>query len=450
MRTRLPLWLAAAALLAACAPGPATSTATGAAVMPPPPSDLPQSGVSPVPQLFDGWDGRAIDLNQPAGLPRLADGPAIAWKLVDRDRDKGRIEGGFLYPTAPGGLTVEGQAAGRKAYMHFAVRGVQPTGGGDLYAPLEEGTRVALFPRPVIVRDRDVWARFWAGWSRAVYDAPRPAPEPGVQPAARGAFFVGSAPLVDFRTSSLLFVDLAMPGDYPPVVTHVEGRVIHLAHPDGAGETPTAWPTHDPATMKPRTFVFRVPAVPAGATVVFDAFPESARHPRLAAGDEAAEMPFPVAPLGFAPPTALGPVRFSEVSAPMFRVHLPAANGGLRREAPIRSVLWDGDRPAWIATITWTAIEGDGWQNPTGAAEAAEREAGTLAGPAAPFYWLGVAGHKIPRAGAVDGRPMTGALYVATHEGRQIRFQVTAFSDVAQPERYAGIEAAVLANWRWR
>jgi hypothetical protein len=388
-------------------------------------------------------------MNQPAGLPRLADGPPITWKLVDRDRDKGRIEDGYLYPTAPGGLTVEGQADGRKAYMHFAVRKIQPTGGGDLHLPDEGGARVALFPRPVIVRDRDVWARFWAGWSRAVYDAPRPTPEPGHQPVAREPFSLRSAPEVDFRTSSLLFVDLAMPADYPPVVTHVKGRVIHLAHPDGAGETPTAWPTHDPETLRTRTFVFRIPAVPEGATVQFDPFPESARHPRLAAGDEATVMPFPVTPLGFVPPAGLEPVRFAEARTNMFRVHLPAADGGLTREGPIRSVLTDGDRPAWIANVTWAPI-GDGWQDPTAAAEAAEREAGTLAGPAEPFYWLGVAGHKIPRAGLVDGRPMTGTLYVATYEGQQVRFEVTAFSDVPQPARYAGLEAAILADWRWR
>jgi hypothetical protein len=266
---------------------------------------------------------------------------------------------------------------------------------------------------------------------------------------AREPFSLRSAPEVDFRTSSLLFVDLAMPADSPPVVTHVEDRVIHLAHPDGAGETPTAWPTHDPATLKTRTFVFRIPAVPEGATVQFAPFPESARHPRLAAGDEATAMPFPVAPLGFVPPAGLEPVRFAEARTTMFRVHLPAADGGLTREGPIRSVLTEGDRPAWIANVTWAPI-GDGWQDPTAAAEAAEREAGTLAGPAEPFYWLGVAGHKIPRAGLVDGRPMTGTLYVATYEGHQVRCEVTAFSDVAQPARYAGLEAAILADWRWR
>jgi hypothetical protein len=118
-------------------------------------------------------------------------------------------------------------------------------------------------------------------------------------------------------------------------------------------------------------------------------------------------------------------------------------------------MLMVGDRTAWTATATWWMLSGQNtWTSPvqeaTEAAEAAAREAGTLAGPTEPVYWNGVTGYRVPRAGRIDGRPMTGATYLTDYEGRMVRFEVTAFSDVPQPAPYAELAAAILADWRWR
>jgi hypothetical protein len=460
MRTSWPVWLAVTAVLAACtsATGPtAPSTASGPAasvVIPPTQAEPPQAGVPSipnVPQAFDGWTGREIDVNQPATLPRMAGESPIAWKLVDRDRDKGRIENGFLYPTAPGGLTLEGQSEGRKGYLHFAVREIQPTGLVGMMGYDPTTAPVALFPRPVIVRDPDMWARFWPGWSRAVHQAGQSS-EP---------FFPGMAPAVDFHTTALLFVDLELPGYVPsrPIVTHVAGSVIHLAMPAGAGEQPVVWPPQDPHLPRVRTYVFAVPTVPKGASVQFDAFPEAGAHPRVVAAEETDTLPFAVPSPGFNPPAGLTDVSYDEARTPIFRVHLPAEKDEFPsrsgREGTLRSMLMVGDRPAWSATATWTSItEQDAWTSPVQTAmeevEAAAREAGTLAGPTEPVYWNGVTGYRIPRAGRVGGRPMTGATYLTPYEGRLVRFEVTAFSDVPQPERYAALAEAILADWRWR
>lgn len=464
MRSSWPFWLASTAVLAACTAGAveptATSTASGPAasvVMPPTQAALPQAGVPGVPaepRLFDGWDGREIDLNQPAVLPRLANGLPIAWRLVDRDRDKGRIEDGLLYPTAPGGLTVEGQAGGRKGYLHFAVREMPQTGiiGHMAYDPTT--APVALFPRPVIVRDRDTWARFWPGWSRAIAQAAR-GPSP-LEAQSGEPFVPGDAPSVDFHTTALLFIDLDMPGSVyaRPIVTHVSGSVIHLAMPAGAGEQPVVWPSQDPQLPRVRTYVFAVPAVPRGATVQVDAFPEAGEHPRVLSGEETDTLPFANPSSGFTPPAGLTHIRYVDADTPKFRVHLPAEAGEtLRqssREGSLRSVLMDGDRPAWTATITWSVISDATWNTSLEDTEAAAREAGLLPGPPEAVYWNGVTGYKVPRAGRVDGRPMTGATYIVSHKRRGIRFEVTAFSDVPQPARYAALEAAILADWRWR
>jgi hypothetical protein len=452
MRTTWPIGLAATLALAACtaAPGSTASTASGpsaSAVIPSPNVEFPQPGVSPVPQFFDGWTGSELRVNSPVGLPQVPGGPTVTWRVLDRDREKGRIEGGHLIPTAPGGLTLEGQAGGRKGYIHFAVCEAQPTGvvGQMPYDPTE--APVALFPRPVIVRDPDVWARFWPGWSRVVHQASQ----------TSEAFFPGMAPAVDFHTTALLFVDLQLPGYVPsrPVITHVDGSVIHLAMPSGAGEQPVVGPVHDPHLPRVRTYVFSVPTVPRGATVQFDAFPEAGEHPRVLAAEETDSLPFAVPSPGFNPPAGLTDVSYAEARTPIFRVHLPAEEGEFPRrsgrEGTLRSMLMIGDRTAWSATATWTSItEQDAWADPVLETEAAAREAGTLAGPSDIVYWNGVTGYRIPRAGHVGGRPMTGATYVTSYEGRRVRFEVTAFSDVPQPERYAELAAAILADWRWR
>lgn len=466
MRTRLPIWLTAAALLAACR-APLALPADEQ----PPQSFGPYNGFvySDEEALYvhHSLRGDVLPVGEPFTLQIGHYGYGITWRVAARDRERARIvDNTTLYPYVPGGLTLEAQSSGYTTFVHFAV---QAKGIGNRLAktlttlPEAQG---AQFPVPLVVRDRDVWDRFWPVWwhrlggitlvppaSVAPYETPPPA---AIAPTGSG--LPPEVPPVAFQNRSVLFADVDVRSHYSsrPVVTHIEGNVVHLAVPDGAyPPAPAIEPfmaSPEPPTWRGvRPYTFELPKVPAGATLRLAPFPEASAASRLSSTLSTYEVPFPVPSAAFARPPKLDDVRFAEVHAGLFRVFWPADNetqvDASTRSGRIHSEIRVGDRTAWTATVTWQPANGVDLLR---TAESAEREAGLRKGPAEPYYWQGHPGHVLPRGGTIDGRPVSGAVYLVTYEERHVKLEVTTYDDLPKAEALSGIAPAVLANWRWR
>lgn len=463
MRTRLPIWLAAAALLAACRA----------------PLELPVEGgpaqsFGPAGFVYSDWEalyvhhhlrGEVLPVGEPFTLQIGHSGYGITWRVATRDQERARIVDNLtLYPYVPGGLTLEATLGGYTTFVHFAV---QAKGMGNRLAktlatlPEAQG---AQFPVPLVVRDRDVWDRFWPVWWHrlgGITLVPPPSPAPNETPppaviAPAGSGLPPEVPPVTFQNRSVLFADVDVRSHYNsrPVVTHIEGDVVHLAVPDGVYPPAPADPyaSPEPPTWRGvRPYTFELPKVPAGATLKMAPFPEASAASRLSSTLTTYEAPFPVPSAAFAQPPKLDDVRFAEVHAGLFRVFWPADNetqvDAGTRSGRIHSEMRVGDRPAWTATVTWQPANGT---DPVRAAESADREAGLRKGPVEPYYWQGHPGHVLRRAGTIDGRPVSGAVYLTTYEERHVKLEFTTYDDLPKAEALSGIAPAVLANWRWR
>jgi hypothetical protein len=462
MRTRLPIWLAAAALLAACST-PLARPAPGGG----PPEYLAPSGFvftdMDALNIHHGLRGTVLPLGEPFSLPIGHSGYGITWRVAARDHERARIiYNQTLYPHVPGGLTLEAHMGGHVTYLHFAVQAKGMDNGlARTFATLPEASE-PQFPVPLVVRDRDVWARFWPAWWQRLGGVTLVPPSPATTPietppppvvASPGSALPPQVPHVAFQTRSVLFADVDVRSHFyaRPVVTHIEGDVVHLAVPDGAYPPNPHLPSEPPTWRGVRPYAFELPKVPAGATLQLAPFPEAQSPSRLTSTLTTYEVPFPVPSAAFTRPPGLDDVRFAELNTGLFRVFWPAdpetdlAPGA--RRGRIHSEVRVGDRPAWTATLSWQPATAS---DPVRAAEAAAREAGWLKSPAEPVYWQGHPGHVLRRQGALDGRPVTGAVYLVTYDDHHLTFELSTYGDVPKAEALAGIEKAVMANWRWR
>jgi hypothetical protein len=358
-------------------------------------------------------------------------------------------------------LTLEATMRGYTTFVHFAVQAKGMDNGlAKTLATLPEATG-AQFPVPLVVRERDVWARLWPVWWQrlgGITLVPPPSLEPIQTPPPAVAASPTSAlppkvPHVAFQSRSVLFADVDVRSHYHsrPVVTHIQGNVVHLAVPDGV-YPPDPYTSPEPPTWRGvRPYTFELPKVPAGATLQMAPFPEAQSASRLTSPLTTYEVPFPVPSAAFARPPKLDDVRFAEVQTGLFRVFWPADPETQvepsARHGRIHSAIRVGDRLAWTATVSWQPATG---ADPVRVAEAAEHEAGLRKGPAEPFYWQGHPGHVLHRRGKIDGRPVTGAVYLVTYDDHHVKFEVTTYDDLSKAEALAGIEKAVMANWRWR
>lgn len=286
--TRFWLLLTAAMIAACQAPG-IPSPSEPSASPSPRPSVHGTTNPGPI-DAFRHLRGRVLIVGEAHALEAGTAEAPITWRLVDHDRDRATLaeDAGSLTPLVPGGLTLEAREGDRRAWVHFAVLASRDL---DRAYFSNSAPSHPAFPEPVVVRDAATWGRVWAGWvwaSRMASWSPPPSASPGEPPPPLIPPPPAEAPGIAFPDRAVLLVDVQARSAQPtrPVVTHVEGSLIHLAVPDVQFED-----TARPERMTTSGCAFDLPAPAAGASVRLAPFAEAPGHAAVSSHGES-EAPF--------------------------------------------------------------------------------------------------------------------------------------------------------------
>lgn len=243
-------------------------------------TSAPGSQDYPVDPLGD-IRGQVLTVDSLVVLPTLAGNPptSLAWQVDAGDRDKVALADNRLTPLKPGALRLTVTANGRTLRVLHAVKAAAGDGQAALDTPFIGGSR-ADFPTPEVIQDDARWKAVWEDSYlppqdvldkiKAVPTGPPPAPP---------------RPQVDFGRRSVLAVNLAVTSHQQlsePVVTHIEGPVVHVVAPDRwdpglVPPSPTPVPSGAPPVPPPMPksatpYFFDVPKLPAQVEVKVEGF----------------------------------------------------------------------------------------------------------------------------------------------------------------------------------
>jgi hypothetical protein len=167
-------------------------------------------------------------------------------------------------------------------------------------------------------------------------------------------------------------------------------------------------------------------------------------------------MPFPTASPAFVRPVGLDDIAFVYSGGGVFLASMPSqpgeevdtgnAGGGGKIYSPIN----DNGQLGWEGTVLWQPVDTTSLEQAAQAVEASERQAGTLVGTVTDVDWAGVPAKLIRRGGTLNGRPFSGAMYMAEHQGIRVSLTINSYADVPRADAFKGIETSILTGWRWR
>ncbi|HEY9724562.1 MAG TPA: hypothetical protein V6D47_21350 [Oscillatoriaceae cyanobacterium] len=430
------------------------------------PEDSPLAGADGQSvEPFEGIHGQVCVVGQAIDLPSGTRDAPYQWRLVDRDAKHADLHGNRLVPRVPGGLALAVTSHGQTAYVFDAVKS-----SADLVRPFKSPYRVPpkpRFPQPVVASDETTWSKLWSTvygeFDTRVGNFPPPVPP---------------YPLVDFPSRSVLLTNVDVETFQPPmpVVTSVDGSVVHIAVPDArlpgerdpyapAGGTPQ----QDLTGMRgPTTCAFDLPALPANVQVVIEPFPEAALVP-VGAPTPAPATPIPpstapiVVPSGgpYVTPVPLPPdpnspppqypprgmEGFSNIGTTYFQAWVPnmafAFDSKPGAPGQVSGEVWSDGHPGLSFLVSWEPPQGT-------LADAAQALASQASSTAQPDTWGNLSAYTIRRDGTIQGRSATGYYRLADHMGMRFTLSITAYRDVSNYDTLAKQGELIAQGWSWK